>query len=283
MPEAVIHYHVHRHSRAGWDLRLWLRWVPANAIGEAGGLGLVALVAVMLARTAERTTGPSAALLIASVTILAGAFEGVIVGVAQWLVLRRPLPELSRRAWVLATTGGALAAWALGMIPSTVISLQADAAATSPPEISDLLKYSLAAIMGVALGPILGIPQWLVLRRHLQRAGWWVLANAVAWAVGMPLVFVGAGSAPAGASGVEIAAIILATLACAGAVVGAIHGLALIWLLQSHQPGAASARVSSENSPTQSVLSRSSEGKALAISSGGELCSDNFETASKPE
>ena len=42
----------------------------------------------------------------------------------------------------------------------------------------------LSAVLGAVLGASLGIAQWLVLRRQVSRAGWWVLANTVAFAVG---------------------------------------------------------------------------------------------------
>lgn len=45
---------------------------------------------------------------------------------------------------------------------------------------SDLLTYALAAGMGLVLGSILGVPQWLALRRRLSKAGWWILANMFA-------------------------------------------------------------------------------------------------------
>jgi hypothetical protein len=46
---------------------------------------------------------------------------------------------------------------------------------------NDLVIYALAAGMGLILGTILGVPQWLALRRHVPKAGWWVPANALAW------------------------------------------------------------------------------------------------------
>jgi hypothetical protein len=61
-----------------------------------------------------------------------------------------------------------------------------------------------------------------------------VPANAFAWAVGMVLVFVGAGSVPSGGITLSAVMIVVTTLAAAGTLVGAIHGLALIWLLRSH-------------------------------------------------
>ncbi len=52
----------------------------------------------------------------------------------------------------------------------------------------------LSAVLGAVLGASLGIAQWLVLRRQVSRAGWWVLANTVAFAVGGTVA--GAASGP---------------------------------------------------------------------------------------
>jgi hypothetical protein len=215
--------------QAGWPL--WRRWVIANAVGELVGLGAVAMAGAALLQLFAATLTSFASLAGAGVMILLGTCEGLIVGLAQWLVLRRPFPALSRRAWVLASALGALVAWTLGMLPSTLLDLGANAEAAAPAEISDALMYTLAAAMGAVLGPILGLPQWLALRHHTHHAAWWIPANAAAWALGMPVVFVGASSAPAGGL-LELVATGLLTAAAAGAVVGAIHGLTIVWLAQ---------------------------------------------------
>jgi len=236
MSEIIAQQSGHHGAQARWDWNLWFRWVLANAIGEVVGLGTAAVVGVGLAWTIEKTMGAFGSLAMAGVMILVGTLEGIVVGIAQWLVLRRPIQNMSWRVWVLATAIGAFVAWTLGMIPSTLMATNtaAAAAAAPPPEMSDVVMYGLAALMGAVLGPILGLPQWLVLRRHVQKAGWWVLANAAAWALGMPVVFVGASSVPPGGFGLGVVVVGIVTGASAGAVVGAVHGLALVWLLQSH-------------------------------------------------
>ena len=40
------------------------------------------------------------------------------------------------------------------------------------------------AAVGAIGGAALGVLQWLVLRRQLARAGWWIAASTVGWAVG---------------------------------------------------------------------------------------------------
>lgn len=215
-------------------VRLLGAWVLANALAEMIGLGASALL-WMAGQGVEASIGivASAVLVALASTLL----EGAAVGVGQWLALRRPFSDISLRSWWVATTLGALAAWSLGMIPSTLMSLRADAAETvAPSAMPDVALMALAAGMGVVLGPILAFPQWVVLRRHVQRAWIWIPANAAAWGIGMVIVFAAAGNAPAGASWPAIAAFVLAALAAAGAVVGAVHGLALVNLVSLVRP-----------------------------------------------
>jgi hypothetical protein len=228
-------------SRNWWEWNLWLRWALANIVGEVLGLGLAGVVAIVMVLTTGEPETALAALMMAGVMIAAGTLEGVIVGFAQWLVLRRRLRRMSRREWITATAIGAFAAWVIGMAPSTLMALNQSAGSSPPPEISGAVKYALAALMGAALGMILGAPQWRVLRRHASGASLWVWANAAAWAVGMPVVFIGAGTSPVGASALGVALTVVVTIAAAGASVGAIHGVALLWLLRRRQEEASPA------------------------------------------
>jgi ELWxxDGT repeat protein len=53
-----------------------------------------------------------------------------------------------------------------------------------------LVQYGLAMALGVVAGPILGLAQWTVLRGLVSGAGRWLWANALAWAVGMPVLYI---------------------------------------------------------------------------------------------
>jgi len=156
-----------------------------------------------------------------------GTLEGAIVGGAQWLVLRERLAALPAHVWVLATAAGAFVAWCLGLLPSLLMDMSAQDGAGSA-RFSAFLTYVLAAILGAIAGPILACFQWLALRRHVARARVWIPANAVAWAVGMPLVFVGPALVVEGMPTVEAAPIFLSVTCAAGALVGAVHGYALV-------------------------------------------------------
>ena len=216
-------------TRAGWNWNVWWQWILANALGETVGLGGTFVIGGLLLANEQQTMSvvPAAAL-----AVLAGTFiEGITVGTAQWLVLHRPINSIRWRVWVLATAIGAFIAWTLGMIPSTFMVAGADSGGAAPVQMSNLVIYTLAAGMGFVLGPILGLPQWLVLRHHLPKAGWWVLANALAWMVGMVIVFVGTNFIPPEGISPTVAFVLLLFLFVAGAAVGAIHGLVLVWLL----------------------------------------------------
>jgi hypothetical protein len=216
--------------------RLWLRWVLANAVGEVVGLGITALVGGLVVFSLGEGSGVLATLGIAVLAVVAGTFvEGTVVGTAQWLVLRRPLPRMRWRTWALATGAGAFLAWMLGMIPSTVLSLGVGPSGGGEPqaEPSQALVYGLAFLMGLTLGPVLGFAQWLVLRSYVRGAALWMPANALAWAFGMVVIFIGIDPAIGSGFGALAVAILVFTLALAGAVVGAVHGLALVRLLRT--------------------------------------------------
>lgn len=214
---------------------IWRRWVVANGLGEFIGLtSTMAMVAGLFSANDSLSLG--AALIAAAGVALAGAVvEGVVVGLAQVSVLRRAIPGFAWPPWVIATSIGALVAWLLGMMPSTFFQAMAKgtevAASAAPFDPPLILQLGLAVAMGAALGPFLGVPQWLVLRRHLPRAGRWVLANSVAWAAGMPMIFLATGLIQPGWPNAAIFAAIAVGCLAAGLVVGAVHGIWLVRML----------------------------------------------------
>ncbi len=87
----------------------------------------------------------------------------LLTGVMQYGLLRRYLPRMGW--WVLATTGG----WLLGMLLIFGwLSFWA----------YDSRDMDLGFIV---LGLSIGVGQWLLLRRRLLRAGWWIVASVVGW------------------------------------------------------------------------------------------------------
>lgn len=212
--------------------RWYGRWILANGWAEAAGLGTTLLVGSLAGPVLETRPSVKAVLAGALLAIVLGVLlEGVLVGAAQERVLRLRLPLIPRRAWTLATAGGAGLAWILGMVPSTVMALGESSVDVATPESSALAQYALAATLGATTGPILGVVQWTVLRRYVRGAGHWLWANALAWAVGMPLIFAGMDQVPwAGPAALRVACI-YSVCWVTGTAVGAIHGWILVRLV----------------------------------------------------
>jgi hypothetical protein len=216
-------------GRDAWRGRFWRRWVLANAGAELFGLGSVAALGYLLFARRGEAGGAGAAVATAAAFVGLGALEGAVVGLAQRQVLHQRLPAL--RGWVRATMAGAMAAWALGMLPSTLMSMTAHTAAAPPPAPPFALVLLLAAGLGVLAGPLLAAFQWLSLRRVLAHAWTWLPANGAAWALGMPVIFAATQADEWTSSPAAIVAVVALALAAAGAVVGAVHGWALLHLL----------------------------------------------------
>lgn len=207
---------------------LYRRWIAANAIGELVGLGGTFLVAAAALPTLAVIEGRAGVLAGFVVLVAAGAFEATVLAWLQHGVLRTAFPSLRLLAWWRATTVGALIAYALGYLPSTLFGAAEAGGAEPPPEPAAWLTLLLAAALGLVAGAILSAFQAAVLRPHVRRSGHWIVANMAAWALGMPLVFLGMDLAFRSSSlGLRIGTI-AAALVVAGALVGAVHGRTLV-------------------------------------------------------
>ena len=223
---------------------LWRRWVGANAAAEAAGLGLTLGLTGLVIGRLESIGGLAGALVAFVAAVLSGVIEATIVGLAQWWAMHPWLPAVSRRAWWLATLTGALLAYVLGYLPSTIMSLAATANATAAPatEPPQAVVLLLAVGLGAVGGAVLSFAQFLALRGHVAHAGRWIPANMLAWAVGMPVVFWAIDLAFKLSSTAAAVALMATALLTMGAIVGAIHGAVLVGMVREMPAGAAAAR-----------------------------------------
>lgn len=192
----------------------------ATAVGGLAGVGVVAAVSALSNRFA--LGNPIAVL------HLIGALEGAALGFTQWLVLRHYIRHVGW--WILATTIGAIVAWLVGIKVSVLLLLVFFDGSIANP----LPAALLGAVfwLGVWVGAVLGLAQWLVLRTHVRRGALWVLANAIAWGLGLPIAFFSANLVQVGEFGTETVMVGVATGATVGTVIGAVTGAALLWLLK---------------------------------------------------
>jgi hypothetical protein len=145
---------------------LWRRWTLLTFIGEAVGF-LVPVFAVVSG--ADQLPEP----LRTVVLVTAGAGEGAVLGATQAAVLVGALPRLRGRAWIVRTAFAAAIAWAIGLTPAAL-----GAQLTAWPL---GVVVAVGVLAGLALLLTIGVAQWTVLRRHLPRAGRWIVWTASAW------------------------------------------------------------------------------------------------------
>lgn len=182
------------------EFGLWLGWTLATA----GGMLVGFLLTIPLVNLLD----------LGFAQIAVPVLAGTVIGFAQWFVLRRYLTAASRWDWMDGLS------WAVGYILGLFL-------------IQVLPSTVFAAFIGYFLfGVIVALMQWPVLRREIPQIFTWIIANALAWAVGywvsqavLSLFFTGDLIEPA--VGTAVIAI------TSGLVAGAITGLALIWIVRT--------------------------------------------------
>ena len=214
------HLHKETHQTSP-GVRLWQRWTVATTLGELAGFAVPAVVGPLVLALGLGD------LVFFMAVVIAGAFEGAILGSFQWGVLKRYFPTMPRFKWALATAGAAVLAYLAAMIPNNL---------------GDLSRFSwlVLALGAIALGLIflfsMGFFQWLVLRRYLSHSAHWITANAIAWPLGVLIPVVGIMLVPDGST---IIVFVVAGIGCGvlmGLVVGAITGWELIKLWHNNLP-----------------------------------------------
>lgn len=193
-------------------------WTLAVALGELVGFVPPAVTGASLAALGA----PDVALVLG--LTLAGALEGLSVGVAQASVLRRHAAGVDGRRWIRATVVGAAFAWFVGMGGGALMG------SSVAPAL--LLVVMVPAWIAALLA--MGFLQWRVLRHTVPRSGRWVPVNAGAWLLGVMIVVVALSAAPNSWPGAVHAVIGVAAAVAMGLTVGALTARTLADLLASH-------------------------------------------------
>jgi hypothetical protein len=108
---------------------------------------------------------------------------GFAISLLQGFVLQNRISRTFR--WVVAGTTG----WAIGWL----IVLFA-------------VPSGLEILNGLVVGLAMGIAGWLVLRREVHWAGWWIILSVVGWTTGLALVpgFLSTGSMAGALTGIAL-------------------------------------------------------------------------------
>jgi len=192
----------------GW--RFWLQWVLLTILGYSVG----SLVGFVLGH-----------FLLGNVMIGTGIGAGV--GFMQWLALRGFVHRSGW--WVLANIAGLTVCLSLYAVVHTVSGYPFDLGWPL-----GILGWALAFVVG---GTITGVLQQRILRRHMDRSIWWVVASAVGWGLSVFGLAIPGIAMPSRAPFVVllIRNMILPN-AVAGVILGTVTGGALILLLRQPTP-----------------------------------------------
>ena len=185
-----------KQNQAGWGFGVL--WFLASAIGMAIGFTGGFFLAGYTAEALGEPMGIS----------LLGISVGSSVGLMQWLVLRR---YASGTGW-----------WILTYVPAICGLL------TSAVALADLDEVWIVAGLVACGGAVTGTFQWLILRKKVSKAGWWILVCAASWGLIMPILKADLWSTCESSSAGTLFA--FSTVA---AVLGAIMGGGMAWLLRA--------------------------------------------------
>jgi hypothetical protein len=205
----------------GWVV--WLQWLLANVVGRGASL-FAALHIVSAVSDLRDLVIRNEVLWYFFTFVPLGMLFGLGIGTAQWLALRKRLASI--RAWI----GASVISWTLGGVAGVAVYFYEcpnDACGTE--EWAHAFMVSLCAI-GAAGWIFFGTTQWLILRRRVQRAGWWLL-TAIGEAIPWLLTWVFYAERPT--ERVEIwFALWVATLVLWTAAYAILPGILLVWLLR---------------------------------------------------
>ena len=142
--------------------KAFLIWIAANLLGFISMS--VLLIALPILKSIPASVGQQIIIV-------------VPFGLAQWLVLRR-LISLSP-IWVLTFPVGLFLS---SLIPASIPeSLWQIIGSESPVTLT---------VIYIIMGAVMGLPQWLILRRKLSKAALWILGSSLGVGLGFGLVLV---------------------------------------------------------------------------------------------
>jgi hypothetical protein len=191
------------------------QWVAASGLGLVAGFAMFGF----LIRTFDTQSDIGIQTV---VSLTGGVVLGASIGISQWLILRNYVARPDY--WISASTLGVTTGFMVGLILYN--------------STGGLGGYYGSIVIGaLVVGAALGLAEWLILRRYVARAGWWVFANSIGllMAVGLSgflaqvLYFASANVLGEGF------ATFLSALVAGGLLLvsyGSITGSVLVWLLR---------------------------------------------------
>jgi hypothetical protein len=200
----------HASKQAGWGF--WLLWVAASTVGFALGATAVGYFGSVI-----NSGTPS--YIVAAAQPALFVVLATLPGLLHWLILRRWF--LHAGWWILASGTGSL----LGFFPLGWAIAVADTQGDMIPMWFHAVPTWVVILGAIAVaGAVAGAIQWLVLRRWVSHAGWWVVSSSISW---VAATYVYAYVTRANEAHLTLGGTV------SGALSGAMTGLALVGLIRN--------------------------------------------------
>jgi hypothetical protein len=155
------------------------------SFGELLGIGAAAIIGRFLFIEFSGASAGSSFTLTYAILIMAGAAEGFIIGYVQWRSLSKLLRHFKPLPWILTTTLSTIAGWLLVLPPAVLfISFLSKISL-----ISNYYSMFYTALIGIAFGGLIGIPQFFIIKKFYKNAIIWILANTVGWTLSFLIIY----------------------------------------------------------------------------------------------
>lgn len=163
-------------DHAWWDWKVFGLWIVANSLAYVVIPLAGALIEELVSSGTRDLVGNNRDVSILILAVAAALLQGIAWGRLQWWVLKRRVPELERRRWVIATIVPVFLMWLLVLAPAAV-----DAIAKSGDTL-DVFRNGF--IQALVFGPLIGLGQAVALRGLTRRWLWWVIASLTTYLSG---------------------------------------------------------------------------------------------------
>ncbi|MBN2555584.1 MAG: hypothetical protein JXA97_06545 [Anaerolineales bacterium] len=152
--------------------KIIVQWTLRSAGGLTLGIGMAALLTITL-------SWPGA--------FIGVPLAGMLLGMTQASYLKRFLAMGSEWLWAttMSVTIGIAAAYALLSISSTGVNFSLQRTDSVDFFIGSGIIFLLALPL---FGFIVGLGQWIALRKHVAKAGYWILANSAGYLIAVGLL-----------------------------------------------------------------------------------------------
>ena len=194
--------------------QFWLRWVFANVIGWFAGWTILSL---MIYVTLSFPEEPSSAdnNLASVILFMLFLFSGGVLGFSQWAALTVLKSRVHNISWWMPVTSGSFAisfVAAFFLIPPLVLLIL-------PLNPSAYWLYYI--LIPGAIGLIVGLAQFSLIRRQMPQAKYWILGSIFGWiSSSLPMV----GILAMASSGITSPSFAYIFFLCGGAIGGGLYG-----------------------------------------------------------